>query len=316
MTIAKRIKTALSSGSRAAYLGILVIFLRPFCRVLDSLIAPLLRMGRGSKVASNPGVIVLVTNSRTGATFINQVLVRTFKCVYHSNFHVLFPTLASLIMNRRGLFGKNEIRRRNFYGYTASLYDLNEAFDPLAFVYKEELSDDELKKEFRRTAQAISAASGRPLFVKSIRCYEHVQRLSRLLPEVRFVHVRRNALDNAGSLYRAFKDLGGINPLPKDFEDVELNTLDRDEVIGILIEQIKHVNGVLASQIEGMDSRRKFELNYEDFCARPMEKMKELREEFGLEWRNESAHTMTPTVKSTTTIFSNEEKARITKAFE
>ena len=90
----KRLSSAILSKNKAAYLGMLVIFLRPFTLLFDKLFSEKISE-QEIQDYNIPPCVIMVSPSRSGSTIIYQALTRMLPCIYISNLHSLFPRNAS-----------------------------------------------------------------------------------------------------------------------------------------------------------------------------------------------------------------------------
>jgi len=162
-----RVKAALFSGQHAAYLAMTMMAIGPFTRLLDRLLS--LFIPHRPRTDQIPPCVLIIGGSRSGSTIINQVVTRAVDCVYISNIHVLFPRTGNAWMRRFKGYGKADLKRKNYYGYTASIYDVNEANDDLEKIFVGDPDKAELRARFSEFVNRIGAKRNNPFIFKNVR---------------------------------------------------------------------------------------------------------------------------------------------------
>jgi hypothetical protein len=257
-TVFTRFFGAFVSGKRAAYTAMFIMLVAPFTSFVDRLLAPLfLRVPNSYKT---PPCLMIVASSRSGATIVNQVLTRELNCVYISNMHILFPNFGSAILSMLNMWGKGSMKHKNYYGYTASLFDVNEANDIVKRLISVNLSKQQRAELFRNFSYRMGATSERPLVFKNVRHFEKLSLLIDAIPEITFTHVYRKPQFAAQSVLRAYYELGYYHPVP--------NTLvkDQSEPVEFSVKQVFEVNRIIHEQIKLAGEGKYFNVRYEDFC--------------------------------------------------
>jgi len=266
----KRITSALFSGNKAAYLGMLVKVLRPFTMMLDSI-----KTNKITEEQRNnfkiPPCIMLVSPSRSGSTIIYQVLTRTIPCVYISNYHNLYPGSASAKMTKRDLFGKDGDNLNNFYGYTSSLYDVSEGNEILEKIFEHNPKVGEIRKRFIDFLIHIGASSERPLIFKNVQSYHHLSRLHEAVPELMFLRISRSTEKVAQSMLRAYHELGYFYSTPD-----EVKAHDTEDPIEFTVLHLLGIEKNIEKQLESVSADNVIRWTYEEFCSAPEKMMQDL----------------------------------------
>jgi len=269
-----RLKGALRSGSSAARLGMFLKALGPFTRLLDKMIYGAL-YGNEGKEEKLSTCLMIVGPPRSGSTIIYQVLARAIPCVYISNLHPLFPNCASSYMLRNGLFGVNLVGFHNYYGYTSSIYDVNEGNEIVGTFFRGNANKELIRERFIKSASAIGTTQERPLIFKNLKAYSHISRLHEAVPEIVFLRVKRDPEQVIKSVVRAYHELGTFHPVPKALVNCEIN-----DPVEFAVRQILEIERVIDLQIEQIQKPARLEWWYEDFCSAPWPMIKNLAENY------------------------------------
>jgi len=259
----RRLKGALLSGNPAARLGILLYALSPACRVIDPVLPALPSdTARGAV----PPCLWIVSPPRSGSTILYQVLIRVIPSVYIANLHLLFPRHASRRMLRQNRFGHELPGFRNYYGYTSSLYDINEGNDLVSALFAGDPSPQELRARFLRFAARMGAAPGRPLIFKNVRNYPNVVRLHRAVPEVKFLRMRRDLVQSVQSVLHAYYELGHFHPIPRSLQGRPI-----EDPLEYAVAQILGINAEIDENMAQVAPEARRDCSYEDFCLHTWE---------------------------------------------
>jgi len=256
-----RMKGALASGSRAAYLGIFLIAIGPFSRIFDRMLYRILFRNE-IKEDKLPPCLMIVSPPRSGGTIIYQVLVRVIQSVYISNFHYMFPSCASSYMGNKNLFGPRTCSFQNYYGYTSSIYDVNEGNIIVDEFFRGKANRKQIRERFIKFASVMDATTDRPLIFKNIRAYNRIELLSSAVPEVVFLRIRRNSEQIIQSTLRAYHELGTFNPVPNNLKKTRINC-----PVEFAVKQYLEIEREIDLQMEGIKQSAKLEWRYEDFCS-------------------------------------------------
>ncbi len=265
---------AVRSGDPAARLGIFVKALGPFTRLLDKMIYRAL-VDSEDKEDNIPPCLMIVSPPRSGSTIIYQVLVRAIPCVYISNLHSLFPHCTSSYLLRRNLFDANLAGFHNYYGYTSSIYDVNEGNEFFEAIFRGDADKDLIRERFIPFVKAMRATQERPFIFKNVRAYSHIARLHQAVPEIVFSRVKRDPEQVIQSVVRAYHELGYFHPVPKALVNREIN-----DPVEFAVRQVLEIERVIDLQIEQIEKPARLEWWYEDFCSAPWPMLKNLAENY------------------------------------
>jgi hypothetical protein len=269
-----RIKGALISGTPAAYMGIFLISIGPFSRLFDRLLYRILSRNE-IKEDKLPHCLMIISPPRSGSTITYQVLVRVIPSVYISNLHYMFPNCASSYMLNKNMFGSQISGFRNYYGYTSSIYDVNEGNIIVEAFFHDKANREQIRKRFTKFVVAMRATPDRPLILKNIRAYNHIALLSSAVSEVVFLRIRRNPEQVIQSTLRAYNELGTFNPVPNNLKNTRIN-----DPVEFAVKQYLEIEREIDLQMEQINQSAKLEWRYEDFCSETWPMIEDLAQNY------------------------------------
>lgn len=259
-----RFMGAAKSGNRAAYLGILLKGLRPLTLILDSVLA---RKNAPYKHGTSlPPIVMIVSPPRSGSTITYQVLTRVIASSYLSNLHFLFPKHASSFMSSKQLFGKNMTGFKNYYGYTAKIYDVNECNEIVEDFFKDGLYPIPIRANFLAFVQRMEINKRMPIIFKNVRAYQNILSLHRAVPELIFLRIKRQTKMVIASELKAHYELGTFHPMPPELEHV-----DKSDAVEFCVRQILAIEESIDRQKKEIDPQVWLEWTYEEFCQKPFD---------------------------------------------
>lgn len=276
-TIAGQIKRfigAISSNHPAARLAILIKAISPITNSVDKIIYNI-RPSENIPDHQLPPCLMIVSPPRAGGTIIYQVLTRIVPSVYISNFHRLFPGLASIYMHKAGKFGNNISGYNNYYGYTTSLYDVNEGNEILDKLFRREIDRDLIRERFIKFVKMMRASNDLPLIFKNVRNYKNILYLFNAIPELLFLRVTRNLEQIIQSELRAYYELGTFHPIPEALSKVRLN-----DPIEFCVRQILEIENEINSQKESIPPSNWIEWSYEGFCENTIAMIRDIASKY------------------------------------
>ena len=271
---ARRLRGAVLSGSAAARLGVLIKALSPFTRLFDKVIYRVFSDSE-NKDEEIPPCLMIVSPPRSGSTIAYQVLVRAIPCVYISNLHPLFPNCASSYLLRKDLFGTNLAGFDNYYGYTSSIYDVNEGNKIVEAIFHGVTVQELLRDRFMTFVRVMRAGQERPLIFKNVRAYPHIAHLHQAVPETVFLRIRRDPEQMIHSVLRAYHEIGTFHPRPKGLVKCGIN-----DPVEFAVRQILEIERVIDLQKKQIEKSTWLEWWYEDFCADPWPMVENLAENY------------------------------------
>ncbi len=254
---------ALKSGSPAARLGMLTKGTGFFTRLIDKMIYRTLGDSE-DKDGKIPPCLMIISPPRSGSTIAYQVMIRAIPCVYISNLHSLFPNYASSYLLGNKLFGTNLGGFHNYYGYTSSIYDVNEGNEIIEAIFHGPADQGLIRERFITFAGVMRATQKRPLIFKNVRAYPHIANLHKAVPEIIFLRIKRDPEQIIQSVMRAYHELGTFHPIPKALVNCEIN-----DPLEFAVRQVLEIEREIDSQKEQIEQTKWLEWWYEEFCSDP-----------------------------------------------
>jgi hypothetical protein len=270
----RRFLGALRSRNPAAYLGILLKAIGPLTHLFDQMIYSFSNSNK-TIIRDIPPCVMIVGPPRSGSTVVYQVLARTIPCVYFSNTHSLFPNYASGWMKRRALFGANLRGCKNYYGYSASLFDTNEGNQIIAALIKENADRKIIRERFAKLIAVMQATHYQPFIFKNVRGYPYLMRIKEAIPEIIFLRIKRNREDVIQSVVSAYHELGTFHPIPDSLRISNIR-----EPVEFAVRQILEIEKTIDAQREKIEKDSWLEWSYEDFCLNPWPMVERLASDY------------------------------------
>lgn len=223
--------------------------------------------------------IFLLGAPRSGSTLMIQVIIDALDLGYISNRHCQWfgaPALAERLF--RPTVGRPRSDYRSAHGVTKGDHAPAECGewwyrffrrDP-PYVTLDEVDPRKMRR-FRHSIVSLTHAFDRPILFKNLYASLRVQAVAHYLPESLFIVIHRDEVDNGHSLLetrnRVFRDYNQWWSM----EPPEIETLKILPVHHQVIEQIRHIHATIDRdlQIAAVPAYRRFDLNYEEFCANP-----------------------------------------------
>jgi len=253
-------------------------------------------------------IYLIMGCARSGTTALMQYLTRTLDCFYPTNLLSRFyyaPYLGSLYQKlffdldfKGELFNidHSEDQFKSLLGKTTGADSPNEfwyfwrRFFRFNDIQKLSASDllslntTELLNEF----SAMQSVYKKPFLFKGMNLNWHIDYMSELHETFRFVHIHRNVVLNAYSLYCArYKFYNNYNTW-YSFKPPEYNKLKHMSPIEQVVGQVIYTNKVISDQLKNIDINRKVIISYESFCESPysiLENFDMEKSELGLEMK-------------------------------
>lgn len=223
--------------------------------------------------------IFLLGAPRSGSTLITQAITDALDVGYISNCHCKWygaPALADRLF--RPLVSKPGSDYCSEHGATGGPYAPAECGEwwyrffrrRPAYVTLYDVDPGKMQ-EFRRSIAALTNALDKPILFKNLNASLRIQAIGKYIPESLFVVIHRDEVDNGHSLLEArYKTFGNYTSWfsvePPKIE--ALKVLPPHEQV---IEQIRNIHMTINQdlKISGISSSRRFDLNYQEFCANP-----------------------------------------------
>jgi LPS sulfotransferase NodH len=139
---------------------------------------------------------------RSGSTLLYQLVLRYLHAGYISNIMALAPFLMTSIADRLKRYHWLTTLQPSHYGYISGLFSPSEAGAIQRFWFDRELNGEQAVW-VRNTFVRLSTAFNKPVIVKNLMNTLRLDRIRTVLPEARFIHIKRDPLYNAQSLLLA-----------------------------------------------------------------------------------------------------------------
>jgi len=131
--------------------------------------------------------------------------------------------------------------------------------------------DPKKMRAFRRSIASLTNALDRPILFKNLYASLRIQAIAHYLPESLFIVTHRDEVDNGHSLLEGRNRVFGNYQTWWSMEPSEIEVLKRLPAHEQVIEQIRHTYRTIDSDMKlaKIDSKRRLDFTYEDFCDSP-----------------------------------------------
>lgn len=242
----------------------------------------LLELGEGCPV---PGPIFILAAPRTGSTFLYQTLVRVFALPYISNltneFYAHTPILG--LSMQHGV--KIRIDEHSHYGKTTGLFQPSEGSGPMTFWFGGEQPSQSKSSRivggreahFIRTIAACETLyDGAPLVIKNAWNCFRVAYLATALPGARFIWIRRDIREAAGSDLEARYLTKGDPRAWNSATPANVEALRRLQPAHQVVENQYEFNRAVETDLASHAAGRYLGVWYEDFVRDPQRELERL----------------------------------------
>ena len=218
---------------------------------------------------------------RSGSTVIYQALAQTGLYSYVSNFVARFwdaPVFATLLQKKLKIENNYDQEFVSTYGVTEGLNDPHE----FGFFWKKWLKTnngtDRLLREERdrinkvnliKTLNALASLDNKPLLIKNGLVSVNAGLFAELLPNSKFIIIKRNPIYIAQSIYEARNNLYGT---AKEWWSIKPSTyseIKELDVISQINRQIVDTYKDIENELSNYGERI-VEVSYEEFCESPI----------------------------------------------
>ena len=253
-------------------------------RAVNSLLDPVERVFAPRKSAFAFPPVFIIGAPRSGSTLLFQTLVNAYRFGYLSNLHCLcygFPYLLQVLVGRR-LPDVNS-SYTSTYGYIEGLSSPSECGE---FWYRwfrrrpqyiplEEIDLAGLRS-LRQVLIGLTDTFGLPLLFKNMPCALRLQPLSAILPEARFLFVRRHALWTAQSILFARLQVHGNKATWWSMEPPNVESLRNLPPEEQAVRQIAAIHELIDRDRRTIGEERFLEISFEDFCRNVHETLEQV----------------------------------------
>ena len=260
--------------------------------------------------------VFLVGPPRTGSTLVLQMMLGQLRLAYISNIMALLPS-AMVKMTRltRRVASKYDGNiRKSKYGYVPGLFSPNEAGQVLR-RWLDRAATQQEQDYVRQTFSWISSLTGCPILIKNATNSIRIESIRSILPESRFVLLRRDPLMTAQSILLVRRRLAGSDMhwwsvRPPGYESV----LDKAPLYQVLWQVLALEKLVLKALRTAPNVH--LVLEYEEFCRNPRQALQTTKEVLGLEWRENAPAVPESIPASNQTRLSPKEWAELERIYQ
>lgn len=284
-------------------------------------------------------IVLIVGCARCGATLMMQWLARTGGFAYPTNLLSRFfgaPYIGALIqqlLTSPEFNFNNEILDFNSdISFSSNLGKTKGALAPNEFWYFwrrffhygeiQHLDEQVLEKvdaaKFVAELAAIEAVFDKSLALKSAIINWNIPYVSSILEKVLFIHLKRHPLYNAQSLLEARITHYSDQRAWYSFKPTEYSKLKELDPFEQVAGQVYFTNCAIETGLNEIDTTRRLQINYEDFCASPEQVYCQIVEKLAQQgYKLDRDYTEPEQFRSTNQIrLSKEDFQRIVNAYE
>jgi hypothetical protein len=240
-----------------------------------------------------PGPVLILGPPRSGTTLAYQLLVQTYQVAYLTNaHHALFgaPFLIDRLVPRA--FRRPPASYRSSFGKVEGMWAPSEAgnfwyrFFPLRphAVSAENFADAD-RMRLRRAYGAMTAAARAPVIAKNVVCSLRVEAISSAIPEMRYVVVTRDLVDNAASILASRRSVSGSPDAWWSVEPPEIDQLRALPAEAQAVEQVRAVERAIQMARRSLANVKFVDLSYERLTSNPREEVARIAGELQLSER-------------------------------
>lgn len=224
---------------------------------------------------------------RSGSTLVFQSVTDVFDVGYISNAHSRWygaPAIYERIFHPTANRPQSDYRSN--HGNTEGYFSPSECGEwwyrffrqNPSYVTLDEVNPYKMQK-FRRSVAALTMAFDRPVVFKNLYASLRIQAIAKYLPESLFIVMHRDEIGNGHSLLEArYKRFGSYEPWfslePPGIERLK-NRPPHEQVIGQIRNTYRTINEDMC--VSEVDAKRRFDLNYEEFCKDPEKMIQSMR---------------------------------------
>lgn len=241
----------------------------------------------GEKIKYPP--VFIVGAPRTGSTILYQLITNFFPVQYFSNymidnFQIIFKALKRQFEKfgfvKHNTFSSEFGETESMLGPAEGSYFWYQWFDfEKHYISQNELSEKS-RKEIYSEITALVNYHNRPIVFKNLNHSVRLQALHEIFPHSLIIHIKREPLYTAQSIYKArLKVGGGINKWlsvkPKEYESIK--TLSVEEQIAA---QIFFIEKQIENDKNLFNQSAYLEISFEKLCADAYREMKKVEDFF------------------------------------
>jgi len=259
------------SGNSTAYLVLLYRLISLVLKPLD-LILSFLDRRFFLKNNQSPPIVFVVGSHRSGATFVSQVISRSFPFYSVGNFNSLFPRSRHFIHRfiKQKKHNCRSNRYKNYYGQSPGLFEIGDAHEVWDQWYGSDHDSipagltSNIKKDMLDYFTKLYSAVGSTIITKSGRNSLNIVQLSNIFENCFFIVVDRKINDvvlstlKANKVFRSNEKGWGLH----------VNNLTNNNLshIDATVNQCINVRNKIYSQLNLIDKNKYIVIDYNSFC--------------------------------------------------
>lgn len=225
--------------------------------------------------------IFIVGAPRSGSTLLYQLLLKHARLTYISNLMSLVPNRMILIAKWTRYFNRFNKIKKSDLGYLPGLFSPSEA-GAIQRMWFGEGSQTESYAYIRNTIIRLTDIAGLPFINKNLMNSMRMIRIHKILPEVKFIFIRRDPLYNAQSLLLSRKKVhGSINHWwsvkPEGYVEA-MKSVPEYQVVW----QVREIEKTISAFFTEYGSQH-VDVSYEDLCISPEKTIKGIVNELKME---------------------------------
>ncbi len=271
--------------------------------LLKSINKTILNKNTESNYTNNPPVYFIIGAPRSGTTLLFQSLSNTKSFSYPSNFisrfynNPAFGLQVQELLTNKDYHFQNEFSDVNFSSeidFKSSIGKTNGILSPNEFWYfwrrffDEENLQYELKINKDTLIQLTSELSNwysileKPLLFKGLLFNEYIDSIKNIIPEAKFIFIRRDLHDNSKSLLNTRKTFFGDTSRWYSFKTTNYDQIKDRPAEEQVVLQINQINNSIEKQLNNLPNTDYFQVSYEEYCKNPNKSLENLFNHFKL----------------------------------
>jgi len=252
-----------------------------------------------NKKKDNISPVFIVWAPRSWSTYLYQEITNKLDLYYFSNYLSYFyksPIIWTIILKIFGI----KIKHNSFssdYWNTKWLFSPSECGSfwyrwmpkNRDYVVEKDLNLKQ-KKEIYKTFYLLNKITQKEIIFKNLNCWQRIQALVKIFPNMKIIHIIRNKDDNFKSIYKwrlNFEKIYWINKnkwwwiRPKNFKKYSNLSIKKQ-----IEKQITDLNNQIKKDKLFLKKWHYYEIKYEDFVKKPDFFIEDISIKFNLKYKN------------------------------
>ena len=276
----------LLSGSSTAYYVLWLKFLQIIFIPIDFLLFLVEKNKLKIKVNKEFPLILVVGIQRTGSTLVSQFIEKTFPFFPIGNFNTIFKRSAYYLHKWFAKFYKKSNNTyKNYYGISKGIFSIGDSYEVWDkwfgknhYVIPSTINDERLS-HLTDYFSSLYKAYNRPILTKNNRNSLLIPVFRKVFKNGFYVIVKRDPVAVIRSTLEASKDFFGNGDLLWGlYPNSEFDTNDYENIIEAATVQFLMLDKLLDNQIKDLEIDSYIIVDYNEFCANPMQFQKNLVE--------------------------------------